>query len=221
MKRVKDFPGKDFKMPSMNIRLWIACSVIAAWQLIASPRFPWTENAVWFGILCFGGSVVCIFWASSRLRIGYEKNSTEYRIETLVMAAFILYVPVYHLAQHPVQVMEPRYVVLELGNDRMSRIYRIGSGPSEIVEPERKDDGYRELYCFTFWQTAKAEGFRPSARDIPHGKNFPMWLCVAIAFFERAVGNFTHWLLVSAGLGIFFCGADGLKRIRLGKTEKK
>ena len=190
-------------LPSMNTRYWIAGSLIAAWQLLASPRFPWTQNAVWFGLACFVGTILCIGWASSRLRFGYDEKNNS-RTDRLVMLALIVYAPVYFLAQHPMQVMEPRYVVLELGEWKQSRIYRMGSEPGDIIETQRKDDGYRKLYHFTFWQTAKAEGFQPSARDIPHGKNFPIWLCVVIALFERAVGNFTHWILITAGLGFFF-----------------
>jgi hypothetical protein len=40
-------------------------------------------------------------------------------------------------------------------------------------------------------------------------------------FPSTAAGNFTHWLLVAAELGIFFCGADGMKGIKIGKTKKK
>jgi hypothetical protein len=190
-------------MTSMYTRLWFAGSMIAAWQLLTSPRIPWTENGVWFGVACFLGTIVCMFWAGVSLRIGHEEGGHTDHTESLVMLAFILYVPVYFLAQNPVQVMEPRYVVLELGEDRISRIYRIGSEASQTIEPKRKDDGYRKAHYFRFWQTARAEGFRPSKRDIPHGKNISVWACLIVAMFERAVGNFTHWLLLSAGLGIF------------------
>lgn len=181
----------------MKTRLWFAGSVIAAWQLLSSPQFPWTPSAPLIWLACGVGTVACMF--ASALLVRSEANN-----ETLVFMAFIIYLPVYHMAQHPVQFMEPRYVAVSLGNDKQSRVYPIGSMESKNIEPTRKDDWYRELHYFTHWQTAKAAGFEPSRKEIPQAKDFPIVAVLFTAIFERAVGMFPYWVALSALLGIYF-----------------
>jgi hypothetical protein len=181
----------------MKTRLWFAGSVIAAWQLLSSPQFPWTPSAPLILLACGVGTVVCIFALPWLVRL--EADS-----ETLILMAFIIYLPVYHMAQHPVQFMEPRYVAVSLGNDKQSRVYPIGSMESKNIEPTRKDDWYRELHYFAYWQTAKVAGFEPSRKDIPQAKDFPIAAVLIAAAIERAVGIFPYWVLLTALLGIYF-----------------
>jgi hypothetical protein len=189
---------------SLKIKLWVAGSIISAWQFLTLPRFHWTQYAVWFGLISIIGTIFCIFLLDSLLRIRHEKNNPTKTIESLGVMALVIYVPVYFLSQYPAQVMEPRYVALDLGKWKQSRVYRIGSEPSKIVEPPRKDDWYRKLHYFRFWQTAAVEGFTPSRRDIPEAKNASFVGNLIVAVIERAIGNFRSWILVSVGLGIFF-----------------
>lgn len=149
------------------------------------------------GLACVVGTVACILVLPALFRLNTNT-------ETLVHMAFIICIPVYFLVQHPVQFMEPRYVALSLGNDKQSRVYPIGSVESENIEPAREDDWFRELHYFAYWQTAKVAGFEPSRKDIPEAKNFPIVAVLIVAAFERAVGIFPYWVLLSALLGIYF-----------------
>lgn len=181
----------------MKTRLWLAGSVIAAWQLLSSPQLFWTLATPWFGLTCFLGTVACIMALIVFLRLRTDDT------ETMVHMACIIYIPVYFMAQHPVQLMEPRYVALTLGG-KQSLVYPIGSKDSKYIEPHREDDGYRELHYYRFWQTARVLGFDPRRREIPESKGISFGGCLIVAIFERAVGMFPYWVLLSALIGIYF-----------------
>lgn len=180
----------------MKTRLWLAGSVIAAWQLLSSPQFPWTPSAPLILLVCIVGTVFCILVLPVLVRLGTDT-------EALVHMACLIYIPVYFMAQHPVQLMDPRYVALTLGG-KQSLVYPIGSQDSKYIEPHREDDGYRELHYYRFWQTARVLGFDPRPSENRESKRFPFGDCLIVAVFERTVGMFPYWVALSALLGIYF-----------------
>ena len=173
-----------------HFHYWATASAIAAWLLFWSPQFIQLQKAQYLQWTAIGGTLlICAF--------------IYRRYQNIFIVALIFYIPIFHLAQHPVRWLEPHFVALNLGNDRYSQVYKIGSDDSKAIEPTRENDYYRDLRYFAFWQTAIIAGFKPNKRDIPESNGVSFASCLAYAAFEKAIGVFPYWAGISALFGIY------------------
>lgn len=167
---------------------WATGSTIAAWLLFWSPQFIQLQDAQYLQWTAIGGAL---------LICGIYRR----RHRNLIFVSLIFYIPIFHLGQHPVRLLEPRFVALNLGSDGYSQVYKIGSVNSEVIEPSREDDHYRDMRYFAYWQTARVAGFKPNKRDIPESKNASFASCLPYAAFERALGVLPYWVAISVLFG--------------------